>query len=77
MKAENKEINIGRSEEFTLAGQENTVPSPLQHSPKMPVLLSPCGLLPFSFTCLSLQYQKLHPLKVILLLVAEFTQRMR
>lgn len=55
MKGENKEINIMRSEEFTLAGQENTVPSPLQHSPKIPMLLSPCGLVLFSFTCLSLQ----------------------
>lgn len=69
MKGENKEINIGRSEEFTLAGQENTVPSPLQHTPKMPVLLSPHGLLPFSFTCLPLPYQKLHPLKVVIFLL--------
>lgn len=48
MKGENKEINIGRSEEFSLAGHENTTPFCLKHSPETPVLLSP----PF-FTCLS------------------------
>lgn len=47
MKGDNKEINVGRSEEFTLVGQENSVPSPLQHSLQMPVLLSPCGCFPF------------------------------
>lgn len=77
MKGGNKEINIERSEEFSLAGQENTVPPPLQHSPQMPALLSPHGLFPFCCTCLSLQYQKLHPLKVILLLQSEFTRRVR
>ena len=41
MKGENKEINIRRSEEFTLAGRENTMPSPSQPSPKMFVFLSP------------------------------------
>lgn len=52
MKGDNKERNIGRSEEFTLVGQENTIPSPLQHSPQMPVLLSPRGCFPFCCTCL-------------------------
>lgn len=48
MKGGNKDLNAGRSEKFVLAGQGNTVPSPLQLSPEVPMFLSPHGLLWFS-----------------------------
>lgn len=77
MKGGNKDLNAGRSEEFVLAGQGNTVPSPLQLSPEVPMFLSPHGLLWFSFTCLSLQDQSCIPWRFSWLLVPEFTQGMR
>lgn len=61
MKGGNKDMNAGRSEEFALSGQGNTVPSPLQLSPEVPMFLSPRGLLWFAFACPSLQYQSCIP----------------
>lgn len=60
MKGGNEERNAGRSEEFALAGQGNTAPSPLQLSPGAHVS-SPSGNFWFFFGCLSLQYQSCIP----------------
>lgn len=64
-KGGNKEMNAGRSEEFALAGQGNTAPSPLQLSPGAHVSFPSWTflvLLWLSFPSVS----ELHPLKVVL-----------